>query len=78
MNAEMKAEISETIRALPYERCDLGNYKALATEIWRADSLLRFGVQIPKLLTQCKFVSAMCTHAHSNAHKPLKSVAPTI
>jgi len=29
--------------------------------------LLRFGVQIPELLTQRKFVSAEC-HAHSNAH----------
>jgi len=31
--------------------------------------LLRFGVQVPELLTQRKFVSAMC-HAYSNAHKP--------
>jgi len=28
---------------------------------------LRFGVQIPELLTQHTFVSAEC-HAHSNAH----------
>jgi len=34
--------------------------------------LLRFGVQIPELLTQRKFVSAEC-HAHSNAHKPPKT-----
>jgi len=33
------------------------------------DWLLRFGVQIPELLTQRKFVSAMC-HAHFYAHKP--------
>jgi len=39
--------------------------------------LLRFGVQIPELLTQRKFVSAEC-HAHCNAHKPLKMVAPTV
>jgi len=39
--------------------------------------LLRFGMQIPELLTQRKFVSAMC-HAHSNAHKPPKTVAPTV
>jgi len=39
--------------------------------------LLRFGVQIPELLTQRKFVSAIC-HAHSNAHKPPKTVAPTV
>jgi len=30
---------------------------------------LRFGMQVPELLTQRKFVSAMC-HAYSNAHKP--------
>jgi len=29
--------------------------------------LLGFGMQIPELLTQRKFVSAAC-HAHSNAH----------
>jgi len=39
--------------------------------------LLRFGVQIPELLTQRKFVSAEC-HAHSIAHKPPKTVAPTV
>jgi len=39
--------------------------------------LLGFGVQIPELLTQGKFVSAGC-HAHSNAHKPSKTVAPTV
>jgi len=38
--------------------------------------LLRFGMQIPELLTQRKFVSAM-SHAHSKAHKPPKTVAPT-
>jgi len=39
--------------------------------------LLRFGVHIPELLTQRKFVSAMC-HAHSYAHKPPITVAPTV
>jgi len=39
--------------------------------------LLGFGVQIPELLTQRKFVSAEC-HVHSNAHKPPKAVAPTV
>jgi len=39
--------------------------------------LLRFGMQIPEFLTQRKFDSAMC-HAHSNAHKPPKTVAPTV
>jgi len=34
-------------------------------------------LQTPELLTQRKFVSATC-HAHSNAHKPLKTVAPTV
>jgi len=38
--------------------------------------LLRLGVQIPELLTQRKFVSTECL-AHSNAHKPPKTVAPT-
>jgi len=32
-----------------------------------------FGVQIPELLTQRKFVSAEC-----HAHKPPKTVAPTV
>jgi len=40
-------------------------------------SLLRFGIQIPELLTPRKFVSAMC-HVHSNAHQPPKTVAPTV
>jgi len=31
--------------------------------------LLRFGMQIPKLLTQRKFVPA-ASHAQFNAHKP--------
>jgi len=34
-------------------------------------------MQIPELLTQRKFVSAMC-YAHSNAHNPHKNVAPTV
>jgi len=38
---------------------------------------LRFAVQIPELLTQRKFVSVEC-HAHSNAHKPPKTVAPSV
>jgi len=38
--------------------------------------LLGIGMQIPELLTQRKFVSAGC-HAHFNAHKPHKTVAPT-
>jgi len=38
--------------------------------------LLKYGVQIPKLLTQRKLDSAEC-HAHSNAHKSPKTVAPT-
>jgi len=39
--------------------------------------LLRFGVQIPELHTQSKFLSEEC-HAHSNAHKPPKTVGPTV
>jgi len=38
--------------------------------------LLRFGVQIPELLTQRKFVSVEW-HAHSNAHKPPKKKVMT-
>jgi len=34
-------------------------------------------MRIPELFTQRKFVTAAC-HDHSNAHKPLKTVAPTI
>jgi len=34
-------------------------------------------MQIPEIPAQRKFVSAMC-HAHSNAHKPPKAVAPTV
>jgi len=34
-------------------------------------------VQIPELLTQRKFVSEEC-HAHPNAQKPPKTVAPTV
>jgi len=39
--------------------------------------LLGFGMQIPELLAQRKFVSAAC-HAYSNAHKPPKTVAPIV
>jgi len=39
--------------------------------------LLGLGMHIPGLITQRKFVSAMC-HAHSDAHTPPKPVAPTI
>jgi len=38
------------------------------------DTILGLGMQIP---AQRKFVSAEC-HAHSNAHKPHKTVAPTV
>jgi len=34
--------------------------------------LFRFGMQIPELLTQRKFVSAEC-HAHSNSHNHHKT-----
>jgi len=34
-------------------------------------------MQVPEIPAQRKFVSAMC-HAHSNAHKPFKTVAPTV
>jgi len=41
------------------------------------DKILGLGMQIPEIPAQRKFVSAMC-HAHSNAHKPPKKVAPTV
>jgi len=34
-------------------------------------------IKIPKIPAQRKFVSAEC-HGHSNAHKPPKTVAPTV
>jgi len=37
--------------------------------------LLRFGMQIPELLTQRK---SAAFHAHLNAHKPPGTVAPTV
>jgi len=52
----------------PDERWNLGKYKSWAIATWLADSCL---------LTQRKFVSAEC-YAHSNAHKPSKTVAPTV
>jgi len=38
-------------------------------------TILRLGMQIPEIPAQRRF--AMC-HAHSNAHKPPKTVAPTV
>jgi len=40
-------------------------------------TILGLGMQIPEIPAQRKFASAMC-HAHSNAHKPRKTVAPTV
>jgi len=40
-------------------------------------TILGLGMQIPEIPAQRKFVSTMC-HAHSNAHKPPKTVAPTV
>jgi len=39
--------------------------------------LLGFGMQIPELFTQRKFVLAAC-HTHYNAHKPPKTVDPKV
>jgi len=39
--------------------------------------ILGFGMQIPEIPAQRKFISAMC-HAHSKAQKPPKTVAPTV
>jgi len=38
---------------------------------------LGLGMQILEIITQRMFVSVMC-HANCNAHKPRKSVAPTV
>jgi len=40
-------------------------------------TILGLGTQIPEIPTQRKFGSVEC-HAHSNAHKPPKTVAPTV
>jgi len=40
-------------------------------------TILGLGMQIPEIPAQRKFVSAEC-HAHSNAHKPLKTMVPTV
>jgi len=40
-------------------------------------TILGLGMQIPEIPAQRKFVSAMW-HAHSNAHKSPKTVAPTV
>jgi len=40
-------------------------------------TMLGLGMQIPEIPAQRKFVSAKCP-AHSNAHKPPKTVAPTV
>jgi len=40
-------------------------------------TVLGLGMQIPEIPAQRTFVLAGC-HAHSNAHKPPKTVAPTV
>jgi len=40
-------------------------------------TILGLGMQIPEIPAQLEFVSAMC-HAHSNPHKPPKTVDPTV
>jgi len=40
-------------------------------------TILGLGMQIAEIPEQHKFVSAGC-HAHSNAHKPPETVAPTV
>jgi len=40
-------------------------------------TILGIGMQVPEIPAQRKFVSAM-SHANSNAHKPPKTVAPTV
>jgi len=50
--------------------CPSVRMNAKISETIRA-MLLEFGMQIPELLSQRKFISPGC-HAHSNAHKPLE------
>jgi len=40
-------------------------------------TILGLGMQVPEIPAQRKFISAEC-HAHSNAHKPPKTVASTV
>jgi len=40
-------------------------------------TILGLCLQVPKILAQRKLASSVC-HALSNAHKPLKTVAPTV
>jgi len=40
-------------------------------------TILGLGMQIPEILAQRKFVS-VGSHAHSNSHKPPKTVAPPV
>jgi len=40
-------------------------------------TILVLGMQISEIPAQRKFISEQC-HAHSNAHKPPKTVAPTV
>jgi len=40
-------------------------------------TILGLGMQIPEIPAQRMLVSAEC-HAHSNAHEPPKTVAPTV
>jgi len=50
----------------------------MSTVIWETieAEILGLGMQILEVFAQRKFVSSVC-HAHSNAHKPRKTVAPT-
>jgi len=40
-------------------------------------TILELGTQIPEIPAQRRFDSVEC-HAHSNAHTPPKTVAPTV
>jgi len=53
------------------------NLCCIATIVCIVATILGLGKQISEIHAQRKFVSAMC-HAHSNAHKPPKSAAPTV
>jgi len=69
------SRVDQAMSVCPFDRLSV-RMNAEISETIRA-RLSRFDLQIPELLTQGKFVSAMC-HGHSNAHKPPKTVASTV
>jgi len=69
------ADRSPTVQVRTYV-CSSVRMNAEISENKQA-TILGLGMQIPEIPAQRKFVTAEC-HAHSNAHKPPKTVAPTV